>query len=177
MYCTSCLVRWKEHVELSSGSNSRNFAVPKLPSFPSDEALQIGRLLTSWFQLGKFFLLLKIYLLWKIWLISVKQWKSVWIHACIWSCLFSSGSNNLNFAVPILPVYQPDITIVFKCLFYFISDLAFKNALTKIMVNEKQTNSMENGSRQTSHDQACHLGGNTFQVSNLCYILQSRFNS
>ena len=45
------------------------------------------------------------------------------------------------------------------------------------MVNEKQTNGMENGSRQTSHNQACHLGGNTFQVSNLCYILQSRFNS
>ena len=140
-------------------------------------SLQIGRLLTSWFQLGKFFLLLKIYLLWKIWLISIKQWKSVWIHACIWWCLFSSGSNNLNFAVPILPAYQPDITIVFECLFYFISDLAFKNALTKIMVNEKQTNSMDNGSCQTSHNQACHLGGNTFQVSNLCYILQSRFNS
>ena len=45
------------------------------------------------------------------------------------------------------------------------------------MVNEKQTNSMENGSCQTSHDQACDLGGDTFQVSNLCYILQSRFNS
>ena len=45
------------------------------------------------------------------------------------------------------------------------------------MVNEKQTNSMENGSCQTSHDQAFHLGGDTFQVSYLCYILQSRFNS
>ena len=79
--------------------------------------------------------------------------------------------------VPILAVYQPDITIVVECLFCFISDLAFENALNKIMVNEKQTNSMDNGSCQTSHDQACDLGGDTFQVSNLCYILQSRFNS
>ena len=44
--------------------------------------------LTSWFQLGKFFLLLKIYLFWKIWLISLKRWKSMWISACIWWCLF-----------------------------------------------------------------------------------------
>ena len=159
-YCTSCLVRWKEPVELSSGSNSLNFAVPKVPNFlkspflgfwviqtwhwpvlfSSDEALQIGGLLTSWFQLGKFFLLLKIYLLWKIWLISVKQWKSVWIHACIWWCLFFSGSNNPNFAVPILPVYQPDITIVFECLFYFISDLAFKmHWLKSWSMRNKQT--------------------------------------
>ena len=44
--------------------------------------------LTSSFQLGKFFLLLKIYLFWKIWLISLKRWKSMWISACIWWCLF-----------------------------------------------------------------------------------------
>ena len=47
------------------------------------------------------------------------------------------------------------------------------------MVNEKQTNSMENGSRQTSHNQACHLGGNTFQVSNLatfCRVASTAIN-
>ena len=70
--------------------------------------------------------------------------------------------------MPVLPVYlKPDITIVVECFFYLISDLAFKNVLNKIMVNEKQTNSMENGSCQTSHDQAFHLNGGTSRVSKL----------
>ena len=68
-----------------------------LASFSSDEALQIGRLLSlfflmpgNWkqlskpfsrFQLGKF--LLKICLKWKIWPISVKRRKPVWTRAWV----------------------------------------------------------------------------------------------
>ena len=57
----------------------------------------------------------ELYLLWKIWPISVKRWKPVWIHACLWPIKLGKTYRLLYVVLLMQGEYSPTILKIISC--------------------------------------------------------------